>query len=221
MRRARTAGAEPVGAGSVGAGSVGAGSVGAALAVAGLLVAGLLAGCGAPPQPLPTSPPRVNGSGNPSGTAYPGGIVPTGLPTPTLGGLPTTVPGLPAGGYTPPVVPTTKPSPTPSPTPTVPPAPVCRNGPTAAQVLTVLAGAPGVPVGAELTVTAGPFCAGTWQFATVERKPDGANDKFEPLLVVTRGKPSALTLVEAGSDVCSDVVQKDAPPGIRVRACGT
>ena len=44
--------------------------------------------------------------------------------------------------------------------------------------------------------------------------------KYDPLLVVTRGKPAALILVEAGADVCSDTVQAQAPPGIRVRACG-
>jgi hypothetical protein len=187
-----------------------------------LLAAGLVTGCGAPPRPMPTAPPRVDGTGSPgtSGSAYPSGIVPTGLPTPPAGGLPTTVPGLPAGGYPPPVVPTTTTT-TVRPTSTVKPAPKCTKGPTAEQILAELTGAPGVPADVELTVTDGPYCAGTWQFATVERKPDAAGQKFDPLLVVTRGKPSALTLVEAGADVCSDVVQKDAPPGIRVRACGT
>jgi hypothetical protein len=141
--------------------------------------------------------------------------VPTGLPTPPVGGLPATVPG---GGYTPPAVPTTT---TVRPTSTVKPAAKCRNGPTAAQVLAELDGAPGIPADVELTITDGPFCAGTWQFATAERKPDASGRTFDPLLVVTRGKPSALTLVEAGADVCSDIVQRDAPPGIRVRACGT
>jgi hypothetical protein len=226
-----TAGLPPAGLPTAGLPTAGLPPVGprtAGLVAVGLLAVGLLAGCGAPPQPLPSGPPRFTGSGGPvpsgpatSGSAYPGGIVPTGLPTPPVGGPPT-VPGLPTGGYTPPTVPTTTTTTTTvRPTSTVKPAPRCTKGPTAEQVLAELAGAPGVPADVELTVSDGPYCAGTWQFATVEREPDATGKTFDPLLVVTRGKPSALTLVEAGADVCSDVVQKDAPPGIRVRACGT
>ena len=39
-------------------------------------------------------------------------------------------------------------------------------------------------------------------------------------MVVATGKDATLTLVAAGSDVCSDQVQTAAPPGIRVLACG-
>jgi hypothetical protein len=38
--------------------------------------------------------------------------------------------------------------------------------------------------------------------------------------VVTTGQPSALTVVEAGGDVCSSHVENAAPSGIRVLACG-
>jgi hypothetical protein len=64
-------------------------------------------------------------------------------------------------------------------------------------------GKPGIP-DSELAVHAGPYCSGSWQFTELE----------------LAGKPAALTVVEAGADVCSDRVQHDAPPGIRVRACG-
>ena len=181
-----------------------------------------LGGCGgAPPQPLPTAPPRPGSL--PSGPLQPGSV-PTlpGLPT---GALPTypgpTYPGptYPGPTYTVPPrtlptsrTPTTRPT-----TPPPPPAPKCRSGPTAAQVLAVVNGKPGVPTGEELKVTTGPFCAGTWQFSTVVLK---SKPNSEPLLVVTKGKPAELTLIEAGADVCSERVQNQAPPGIRVLACG-
>jgi len=85
-------------------------------------------------------------------------------------------------------------------------------------VLAVIKGKPGIP-NEQLEVHDGPYCSGSWQFTALEiagKSPD----EVEPLLVVTTGKPTALTLVEAGADVCSLRVQQDAPPGIRVRACG-
>jgi hypothetical protein len=72
--------------------------------------------------------------------------------------------------------------------------------------------------GDDLEAGEGPFCAGGWQFFTVRL---GSDPDSEPLQVVTRGKPDALTVVEAGADVCSEAVERDAPAGIRTRACGT
>jgi hypothetical protein len=139
-----------------------------------------------------------------------------GLPTGGLppGGLPTPVATLPT--YPLPTVTTTTPTTPPSPTPS--PAAKCTSGPTGAQVLAVIKGKPGIP-NETLEVHAGPYCSGSWQFTELEIAGKNA-DQVEPLLVVTTGKPTALTLVEAGADVCSDRVQHDAPPGIRVRACG-
>ncbi len=201
---------------------------GAAAGCAAILLAGLVVGCGAPPEPLPTAPPRASdgGSAGPSGSAYPDAVVPSGLPTAPAVGLPTAPPGLP-GGYPPPFgdpPPAVHPQPIrttipPRPTSTVPPAKKCSGGPTDAQILAVIGDRPGVPTDVEFTVSGGPYCAGSWHFATVDLK--SADDrKYDPLLVVTRGKPAALILVEAGADVCSDTVQAQAPPGIRVRACG-
>lgn len=195
-------------------------------------VLALAAGCGgAPPQPLPTAPPPVTPSlgslppGHPSGP--PPGILPSGA-VPTLpglppGGLPTyPLPTNPLPAYPTPTralpTGTTRPTTTRPTTPPPSPAPRCAGGPTAAQVLAVLTGSPGVPTGAELKVTRGPFCARSWQFSTVVLK---AEPDSEPLQVVTTGRPTALTLVEAGADVCSDRVQTQAPPGIRVLACGS
>jgi hypothetical protein len=168
----------------------------------------VLGGCGRPPEPLPTAPPRptITGSAAASATAYPGGWSPA---------PPTAIPTVPPGDGIPvptPVVPPT----------TVPPspAPKCRSGPTAAQILAAIRGKPGVPVDEPLRVSSGPFCAGTWQFAAVGLQSDPDDKKSDPLLVVTRGRPTALTVIEAGADVCSDRVQGDAPAGIRVLACG-
>lgn len=171
----------------------------------------LSASCGAPPEALPTSPslPRLSAAPPASGAA------PATLPTT----LPTTMPT-----YTPPTtvytttpvrttVPTTA---TPSPSPTRSHAPRCTGEPTAAQIVTELKESPAVP-DKELTVTDGPYCAGTWAFATAGLV--GA-ESAEPLSVVTTGKGATLAIVTAGTDVCNPRVKAEAPAGIRVLACG-
>jgi hypothetical protein len=82
----------------------------------------------------------------------------------------------------------------------------------------VITGKPGIP-DVDLNVRAGPYCSGSWQFTELGIAGKDA-DEVESLLVVTIGPPDSLTLVEAGTDVCSSRVQADAPKGIRVRACG-
>jgi hypothetical protein len=172
----------------------------------------LVAGCGAPPEPLPTSPPEPVGSaGLPSGGLGPSGPLPS--PGATYPGVVPTTPGLPLPTI--PVVPTTT---SPSPTPP-PPAPVCTSGPSKQQVLDVVKGKPGIPEDA-LEVRLGPYCASTWQFAILGIVGQD-EDSVDPLLVITTGRPSSLKLLEAGADVCTDKVEDDAPPGIRVRACGS
>jgi hypothetical protein len=66
-----------------------------------------------------------------------------------------------------------------------------------------------------VTVDTGPLCAGTWQY-TVVLVPNR-----EPLAVVTRGRPGALELVTAGTNVCSIPVRTEAPIGIRTAATCT
>ena len=194
-----------------------------------MLGVALVAGCGAPPEPLPTAPPqpRESSSLGPSGMPVPSGglpvgsIPPGGYPSGGLppGGLPTGgPPGYPVPVY--PTAPTTTATPSPSPTrSTPPPAPVCRGGPTKAQVLNVIKGKPGIP-DEPLEVRFGPYCAGSWQLAIVGLVGETA-DEAEQLLVVTTGRPTSLQLVAAGTDVCTDRVEDDAPAGIRVRACGS
>ena len=183
-------------------------------------VAVLLTACGAPPQPLPTAPPETFGNPGsvPSGAGYPSAGVPTyqlpsgalptaGYPTYPLPGNPTVpAPGLTTAPVSPP---TTGP----------PPAPKCTKGPTGVQIIAVVKGKPGIPANKQLVVRDGPYCAGSWQYSGLG--PPGTGTDYDALLVVTTGRPSALTLVEAGTDVCSDRVQSDAPVGIRVWACGS
>ncbi|HEV7961588.1 MAG TPA: hypothetical protein VGP57_03520 [Actinoplanes sp.] len=183
------------------------------------LAAAVLAGCGSPPEPLPTAPPETHGGVPPSsGSAIPSFGAPTvpGLPTGGLppAGLPTPVPTVPT--YPLPTTITTTPTTPRSPTPS--PAAKCTSGPSSAQVVAVIKGKPGIP-NEKFEVHAGPYCSGSWQFTELEIVGKNA-DEVDPLLVVTTGQPTALTLVEAGADVCSLRVQQDAPPGIRVRACG-
>jgi hypothetical protein len=84
----------------------------------------------------------------------------------------------------------------------------CAGQPGAAQVTAVLK-ARGLLASTEVaTPQTGPLCAGTWQYTvlTVTGR--------EPLQVVTKGAPSALVLVTAGTDVCSVTVRTEAPAGI-------
>jgi hypothetical protein len=186
-----------------------------------LLGAALLAACGAPPQPLPSSPPydelpRPSYSAPSPPVGLPtvtGAPVPTGLvPTPGIGGYP----GYP--GQRPPPPPTTAGPTTRSPTSTPPHAPRCTGQPTGAQILTLVKGTKGIPK-RTLKVVDGPNCASNWSFTTIGEAGKTA-DQQEPLYVVAYGAGAGLMLVTAGSDVCNDPVQKEAPPGIRVLACG-
>ena len=179
-----------------------------------LAAAVLLAACGTPPEPLPTAPPETVGAAG-AGSPYPSvGVAPTSpAPAETLG-LPIYPTATPL-----PTVTTTTTTTTPIP-PRPSPAPRCAHGPSAAQVIAVVQARPGIPATPALDVKQGPFCAGRWQF-TVLGEAGKTLDEVEPLLVVTTGRPTALTVVEAGADVCSSHVEDAAPAGIRVLACGS
>ncbi|GAA1415408.1 hypothetical protein ACFQZ4_25715 [Catellatospora coxensis] len=69
-----------------------------------------------------------------------------------------------------------------------------------------------LPGSGTVTVTRPPVCAGTWQY-TVLTVPGR-----EPLQVVTKGVPTSLDLVTAGTDICTVEVRNFAPPGIRITA---
>lgn len=90
----------------------------------------------------------------------------------------------------------------------------CAGHPGAAQIVALLHRSPGLlPAGIRATVTTGPLCADDWQFSVVQ-VPDR-----DPLQVVTQGPAATLTLVTAGTDVCSIPVRGGAPAAIRALAC--
>lgn len=140
---------------------------------------------------------------------------PPGLNESTLGPSPSPT-GLPTGGTAalpPGGSPTLPPGPTPAGQSGQAAAP-CTAGPSAKQLLTFLRGSHGLlPQGVTATVRTGPLCADGWQYSQVDVTG------HESLQVVTRGEPGALTLVTAGTDVCTIAVRVTAPEGVRRLAC--
>lgn len=132
--------------------------------------------------------------------------------------------GTPSPRLTPPALPTAAPG-TLAPLPTRLPAPAgppsgfpddravrCGGRPDGDQVLALLRREDLLGPGLDARVTDGPLCAGDWQY-TVVTVPDR-----DPLRVVTRGEPDDLTLVTAGTEVCTVEVRVQAPSGIRTVA---
>ncbi|WP_443190000.1 hypothetical protein [Micromonospora sp. CB01531] len=120
----------------------------------------------------------------------------TGVPTPTP---PTGTPNAPA---------------TLAPTPTGHAATPCRSGPSGDRVVSLLRGPARVlSSDVRVTVRTGPLCAEEWQYTVLQVTG------HEELQVVTRGKPTDLELVTAGTDVCGVEVRTIAPSGIRTLAC--
>jgi hypothetical protein len=161
--------------------------------VVGVVLTGLLSltACGTPPELAePTGgPPRPTGT-----QASPGPSTSAPTATPPAGGIPTNpAPPVPATGAQ--------------------VATPCAGRPDGRQVIDLLRRGSGLPRGVRVTVTVGPLCADDWQYSVVQI-PDR-----EPLQVVSTGRPAALTLVTAGTDVCDARVKVTAPPGIRTLAC--
>jgi hypothetical protein len=126
----------------------------------------------------------------------------------------------PSPSPTPPASPTSAPAAAPPTTGTATPtfgeltAVDCQGNPTGNQVIALLRRSPRLLApGVTASVRDRPKCAGTWQY-TVIQVPG-----HEPLQVVSSGPANALTLVTAGTDVCSLPVRTGAPPGIRLIAC--
>ena len=84
----------------------------------------------------------------------------------------------------------------------------CAGYPAASTVVALVRSGHVISRTARVTVTLGPMCAGGWQYTVLSLAGR------EPLQVVTRGTPAALTLVTAGTDVCTPLVRTQAPPGI-------
>jgi hypothetical protein len=182
----------------------------------------LLAACGAPPEPLPKAPPTPGRSGG----AAASGAVPS-LPSVPAGAYPTT--GIPVNPYPTNAYPTnplptqtytTQPTiPTSTTTPAAPPAPACGGSPTKRQMLNAVQNNPGIPTDRPLEVRFGPYCAGGWQFAILGIVGQD-EDEVDPLLLITKGRPTSLRVVAAGADIC-DGLDSGTPAGIKARACGT
>jgi hypothetical protein len=80
-------------------------------------------------------------------------------------------------------------------------------------VATVRRAAGLLPAGSRPTVREPtPLCAGSWQYTVITVAGR------EPLRVVTKGQPAALSLVTAGTNVCTVQVRAAAPVGIRTAA---
>ncbi|MGC5018907.1 hypothetical protein [Micromonospora sp. DT47] len=161
------------------------------LVVTGALLAALplAAACGAPPERRPAAP---------STPPRPAVSAPPALPTATPAATPT-LGALPPGALSP------------SPAPGLVAAP-CAGRPTADRVTGLLRDAV-LPRDVPVRATEGPLCADGWQYTVL------AVTGHEELQVVTRGRPDALELVTAGTDVCSVEVRAAAPAGIRALAC--
>ncbi|MFI1196929.1 hypothetical protein ACH4T9_27230 [Micromonospora sp. NPDC020750] len=174
----------------------------------------------APPRTAPRRPPRPAvllavvslalasaGCGTPPELRRP-------APAPTATAGASAGPTTPATATVPPVP--VPPSPA-VPSPTAGPdlvATACREGPSGDRVITLLRGSADVlPRAVGVRVRTGPLCAGDWQYTVLQVTG------HEELQVVTRGRPGALELVTAGTDVCTIEVRVAGPTGIRTLAC--
>jgi hypothetical protein len=92
----------------------------------------------------------------------------------------------------------------------------CGGRPSASQVIAAVRRDRNLlPQGVTPQVLTGPLCAGSWQY-TIMSIPE-----HDPLQVVTRGSASSLTVVIAGTYVCTPEVTGAAPSGIVSAAhCG-
>ncbi|MBM0228568.1 hypothetical protein JNW87_26745, partial [Micromonospora sp. ATA51] len=110
--------------------------------------------------------------------------------------------------------PTAPTTPTATPTSTDLVAAPCPAGLSGDRVIALLRGTARVlPRDVRVRVRTGPLCAGDWQYTVLDVTG------HEELQVVTRGRPGALELVTAGTDVCGAQVRAAGPPGIRTLAC--
>ena len=90
----------------------------------------------------------------------------------------------------------------------------CPDGPSGARVIDLVRSRNGVlPGNVRVRVDTGPLCAGDWHYTVLEVTG------HEALQVITEGRPGALRLITAGTDVCTAEVRVAGPPGIRTRVC--
>ncbi|MFF5176322.1 hypothetical protein ACFY3U_27395 [Micromonospora sp. NPDC000089] len=151
-----------------------------------------------PPTPTPPGPTALlPGPGSTPATDAPTLGTPPTLAAPTLGAPPTMAAPPPA---------------TPGAAPVPGAAAPCGGRPDADRVTALLRDRV-LPPGVTVRATTGPLCADGWQYTIL------AVSGHEELQVVTRGRPGALTLVTAGTDVCSIEVRAAAPLAVQALAC--
>ena len=89
----------------------------------------------------------------------------------------------------------------------------CNGRPSAEQVIAVVKQHGSlIGSGSGVSVATAPQCAGTWQYTILNVTG------HEPLQVVTKGAPTALTFVTAGTSVCTTEVLAAAPPALLTTA---
>ncbi|MEV6927482.1 hypothetical protein AB0M46_23665 [Dactylosporangium sp. NPDC051485] len=83
----------------------------------------------------------------------------------------------------------------------------CNGRPSGEQVIAAVRRArANLPTGTGVSVQKQPVCAGLWQYTVLTVTGS------EPLQVITKGEPSALTVVTVGTDPCTVEVRATAPP---------
>ena len=89
----------------------------------------------------------------------------------------------------------------------------CQGRPSAAQVISAVR-RHGSLLDAQSSprATTGPLCSGTWQYTVL------AVRDHEPLQVITKGSPSSLRFVTAGTNVCTVEVRAGAPVALLTAA---
>jgi hypothetical protein len=118
----------------------------------------------------------------------------------------------PAIGDGEPTLPGRTPTPSRSPSPTgfsVAYVTYCNGQPSGEQVIAaVRRSRSGLPAGSGVSVQKAPLCAGVWQYTVLNVTGS------EPLQVITKGDPAALTVVTLGTDPCTVEVRTGAPPAL-------
>ncbi|MER7002898.1 hypothetical protein ABT297_07610 [Dactylosporangium sp. NPDC000555] len=85
----------------------------------------------------------------------------------------------------------------------------CNGRPSGEQVVAVVRrNRANLPAGNGVAVWKAPVCSGTWQYTVLTVTGS------EPLRVITKGDPAALTVVTMGSDPCTAEVRATAPPAL-------
>ncbi|GAA4244155.1 hypothetical protein GCM10022255_006100 [Dactylosporangium darangshiense] len=83
----------------------------------------------------------------------------------------------------------------------------CNGRPSGEQVIAaVRLTRSNLPAGSGVSVLKAPVCAGVWQYTVLSVTGS------EPLRVITKGSPTSLTVVTAGTDPCTAEVRVTAPP---------